>query len=74
MTSNTKQEQQGLMLISALINFTDWMASEKHPLVAGLSDMDRAMLVKDFFACHAEGESYFMQAEQIAKILGGPFK
>lgn len=65
-------EQRGLMLISALINFADWLHAEGLLITSG--ERKRAQLVLKFFDAHSEGGNYFMQAEQIAEILGQPFK
>lgn len=67
----TEDEQRGLTLISALINFVDWLHSKD--LLAIEDERDRARLVLKFFDAHSEGENYFMQAEQIMEILGQPF-
>lgn len=65
-------EQRGLTLISALINFVDWLYSDG--LLPVEDERERAQLVLKFFDAHAKGENYFMQAEQIMEILGQPFK
>lgn len=62
-------QQRGLMLISALINFVDWLDRERL-LRPRLSDKERAKLVLKFFDAHQKGENYFLQAEQIVEILG----
>lgn len=67
-----QQEQRGLTLISALINFADWLHAEE--LLSVDDERERAQLVLRFFAAHSEGENYFMQAEQIMEILGTPFQ
>ncbi len=76
-TTEPTVEQSGLMLISALINFVDWLdtqgvlvSNQPEPRASRL----RAKLVKDFLAAHSEGENYLMQAEQIAEILGEAVK
>lgn len=67
-----KAEQRGLTLISALINFADWLHAEG--LLTVNDERERAQLVLKFFDAHSEGENYFMQAEQIMEILGKPFQ
>lgn len=67
----TEEEQRGLVIMSALLNFADWLADEKI-LLANKSQ--RGQLVKRFLASHSEGKSYFLKAEDIAKRLGVPFK
>lgn len=64
-------DPRGLMLISALINFVDWLDGEG--LLKRLPDRERARLVLKFFDAHQPGENYFLQATQIAEILGEPF-
>jgi hypothetical protein len=71
MSAPNANEQRGLMLISALINFADWLDSEG--LLTELSETERAQLVLRFFDAHQKSKNYFMQAEQIVKILGKPF-
>lgn len=63
--------QRGLVIISVLINFIDWLNSEG---VVQLSERKRGELVKQFLDAHQEGENYFLQAEQVAEILGVPFQ
>lgn len=65
-------QQRGLVIISALINFVDWLHAED--LIAVDNEQERARLVLKFLDAHSKGENYFMQAEQIAKILGSPFR
>lgn len=67
----TPTEQRGLTLISALINFVDWLNREG--LLRSLPDQERARLVLKFFDAHTKGENYFLQAERIMEILGEPF-
>lgn len=67
----TEVERRGLTLISALINFVDWL--DRKQLLPRLSEQERARLVLKFFDAHSTGENYFMQAEQIMEILGQPF-
>lgn len=71
MSTTRTSEQCGLMLISALINFADWLDSEG--LLTELPEIERAQLVLKFFDAHQKGENYFMQAKQIMEILGQPF-
>ena len=72
MTPEQNSEQRGLTLISALINFADWLHAEGLLITSG--ERKRARLVLKFFDAHSEGESYFLQAEQIMEILGKPFQ
>lgn len=65
-----KDGQRGLVIMSALINFVDWLDAEG---VVTTTERGRGELVKRFLDAHQEGENYFMQAEQIANILGVPF-
>lgn len=62
---------RGLTLISALINFVDWL--DRGGLLKSLPERERARLVLQFFDAHQHGENYFLQAEQIMEILGEPF-
>lgn len=71
MTPEQSNEQRGLTLISALINFVDWLDAQGELCV---SEHDRGQLVLQFLAAHSKGENYFMQAEQIMEILGQPFQ
>lgn len=71
MSELSDDKQRGLTLISALINFVDWL--DREGLLKSLSDRERARLVLQFFDAHQPGEHYFMQAEQIMEILGEPF-
>lgn len=71
MSELSDDEQRGLTLISALINFVDWL--DREGLLKSLSDRERARLVLKFFDAHQPGENYFMQAEQIMELLGEPF-
>lgn len=70
-TAQQQQQQRGLTLISALINFADWLESQGE-LTA--TEHDRGQLVLKFLDAHSKGENYFMQAEQIMEILGKPFQ
>ena len=63
--------QRGLVVMSALINFVDWLDAEG-VLVTNVEP--RTKLVLEFLDAHSEGETYFMQAEQVAEILGIPFQ
>lgn len=69
--------QRGLVIISVLLNFADWLDAQG-VLVTNVSKSRAAQLrgelVKDFLAAHSEGENYFMQAEQIAERLAIPFE
>lgn len=67
-----QQEQRGLTLISALVNFADWLHAEG--LLSVNDERERAQLVLKFFDAHSRGENYFMQADQIMEILGQPFQ
>lgn len=70
-------EQRGLMIISALINFADWLDAQDllvEQVSGHANERPRAQLILDFLKAHSEGENYFMQAEQIAEILGAPFQ
>lgn len=66
-----QNRQRGLVIISALINFVDWLDCED--LLPEMSEYERGQLVVKFLKAHAEGENYFMQAEQIAGLLSQPF-
>lgn len=68
----TTSEQRGLTLISALINFVDWL--DREGLIDVPDETKRARLVTQFFDAHAKGENYFLQAEQIMEIIGAPFQ
>jgi hypothetical protein len=70
-TTPDTTRQRGLVIISALINFIDWLDAEN---VVQLPEKQRAELVLQFLRAHNDGENYFMQAEQIAEILGQPFQ
>lgn len=63
--------QRGMVILSALINFVDWLDSEE---ILQLPEQERGELVKRFLDAHQTGENYFMQAEQIAEALGVPFE
>lgn len=71
-TEQQQQRQRGLTLISALINFVDWLYSDG--LLSVEDERERAQLVLRFFDAHSRGENYFMQAEQIMEILSKPFQ
>jgi hypothetical protein len=64
-------EQRGLVIISVLMNFVDWLDKEN---VIALSPKDRAGLVKLFLETHSGEKNYFLCAEDIAERLGVPFK
>ena len=64
-------QQRGLVIISALINFADWLNAEG---LLDATEYDRGQLVLRFLAAHSAGENYFMQADQIAEMLGKPFQ
>lgn len=64
-------QQRGLVILSALINYTDWLDREG---LLPLSERQRGELVKRFLDAHQEGNNYFMQAEQIADALAVPFQ
>lgn len=68
----TDEQQRGLTLISALINFIDWL--DREGLIDVPDEKKRAQLVTQFFDAHTKGEHYFLQAEQIMEILGVPFQ
>lgn len=61
--------QRGLVVMSALINFIDWLDREQYLD----SRQERGEIVKEFLDAHQDGQNYFMQAEQIADALGIPF-
>lgn len=67
----TPEEQNGLVIISALINFVDWMADE-HILLANRHQ--RGEMVKRFLTSHSTDINYIKQADDIAKRLGVPFQ
>lgn len=64
---------RGLVIISALLNFTDWMNKESKLSLMHYSKKERGKLVREFLEAHSEGKNYFMCAEDIAKRLGVPF-
>lgn len=70
-------EKRGLVILSALINFVDWLNAQG-VLVTNVSEPEaerlRGQLVLEFLKAHAESENYFMQADQIAEMLGAPFQ
>jgi len=67
------QTKRGMVIMSALINFVDWLsATELYPFT--IEEKDKGMLVREFLASHSEGKNYFMQAEDIASRLEVPFK
>lgn len=72
LTDEQQSQQRGLTLISALVNFADWLDSEG--LLKSLPEQERARLVLKFFDVHTRGGNYFMQAEQIMEVLGTPFQ
>lgn len=72
LTEEQQSQQRGLTLISALINFVDWLDSEG--LLKPMPEQECAQLVLKFFDAHSRGQNYFMQAEQIMEILGAPFE
>lgn len=65
-------EQRGLVVMSALLNFVDWLDNSKG--VIHLPEKERGALIVEFLESHSEGENYFKQAEEIAERLSGPFK
>lgn len=65
-------KKRGLVIMSALINFVDWLHSEG--LLPIDDEHERAQLILKFLAAHSAGENYFMKAEQIAEILSIPFE
>lgn len=76
-TEARQDQQRGLAIMSALINFVDWLHAQgvlvtnvPEPKAAQL----RGQLVLGFLNAHSEGENYFMQAEHIAERLGEPFR
>lgn len=68
----TEDQHRGLVIMSVLINFVDWL--DRKQLLPRLSETERGKLVLKFLDAHSKGENYFMQAEQIAEILGEPFQ
>lgn len=62
--------QRGLVIISALLNFVDWLHTPGIPIG---NKRKRGELVKQFLASHSEGKNYFIQADDIAERLGVPF-
>jgi chemotaxis signal transduction protein len=64
--------QRGLVILSALINFVDWL--DREDVIDIDDERERARLVIKFLNAHVEGENYCMQAAQIAEILGVPFQ
>lgn len=73
MTQIDSTQQRGLVIISALLNYVDWLDSQGK-MIPGISKHDRGQLVLQFLASHSEGQNYFMQADDIAKRLGEPFQ
>lgn len=56
----TETQQQGLVIISVLLNFGDWL--------------DGQCGFHDFLRGHSEGQNYFLQADDIAERLGVSFE
>lgn len=71
MTTEDTTRQRGLVIISALINFIDWLDREGKLTVP---EAERGKLVMAFLSAHQDGTNYFMQAEQIAERLGAPLE
>ena len=71
------QQQRGLVIMSALISFVDWLHAQG-VLVTNVPEAEakqlRGKLVREFLASHSEGKNYFMRAEDIAERLGEPFQ
>ena len=67
---NTNQER-GLVIISALLNFVDYL--EKRSIITH-NEQRRGELIREFLESHSPENNYFMCAEDIAKRLGVPFE
>lgn len=67
----TENEQRGLVIISVLINFVDYL--EKRRIITH-NETRRSELVREFLASHSNEKNYFMSADEIAKKLGVPFE
>jgi hypothetical protein len=68
--------QRGLVIMSALLNFIDWLGTQG-VLVTNVPEVEaeqlRGKLVLEFLKSHSESDGYFKQADDIAKRLGEPF-
>ena len=67
-------QQRGLVIISALLNFIDWLEAQDMLTVSPLAGQERAELVKLFLHLHSDKMGYFKQADEIAGRLGAPFE
>lgn len=64
----TNEDQlRGLVIISALLNFVDWLNSQDYLTIYG--EAERGKLVVSFLESHSKDKNYFLQASDIAKRL-----
>lgn len=70
-TVNDAARERGLVIISALLNFIDYLNSQG---LMVLPEEDRGETVLQFLGAHSDDQNYFMCAERIAEQLGIPLK
>ena len=63
--------QRGLAIISALLNFTDYLESRR---IITHNEQRRGELVREFLEAHSKEHNYFRCADDIAQQLGVPFE
>jgi hypothetical protein len=64
-------EHRGLVIMSALVNFIDWLYDETD--VIRSTESDGGQLVRQFLESHSDKRNYFVCADEITERLGEPF-
>lgn len=66
------REERGLVILSCLLNFIDWMDEHDQTRIPFTKEA-RGQFVLKFLSSHSNGKNYYLQANDIAARLGIPF-